>query len=200
MLQFLFISLAHAWFPGLRNMPNWNAQGLLWVILFHAGVTEPVYYWMHRAFHTDSLYKKYHSLHHLSVVPEPPTGNLPPLSKCLERNVEWNSTLKYITKVPHNVLPYWMTAVGSDWKCRICYHHVRAGAPVYSGVYSHCGSGSHGHRLHGFSFRVCAHFWLPQMLGSQQCWVCASLVPKPPWGEVPAIHTLVSACPWFSSN
>lgn len=74
MLQFLFISLAHAWFPGLRNMPNWNAQGLLWVILFHAGVTEPVYYWMHRAFHTDSLYKKYHSLHHLSVVPEPPTG------------------------------------------------------------------------------------------------------------------------------
>ncbi|KAG0564726.1 hypothetical protein KC19_8G134500 [Ceratodon purpureus] len=74
MLQFLLVTLAHAWFPSFRNMPSWNGEGLLWVIIFHAGITESLYYWMHRAFHTEDLYKNYHSFHHQSVVPEPPTG------------------------------------------------------------------------------------------------------------------------------
>jgi len=77
MLQFLFITSAHALFPGFSNLPGWNSEGLLWAMLFHAGVTEPLYYWMHRAFHTEALYNTYHSFHHLSVVPEPPTGTCP---------------------------------------------------------------------------------------------------------------------------
>lgn len=74
MLQLLFITSAHAWFPGFSNLPSWNSEGLLYALLFHAGVTEPLYYWMHRAFHTEALYNSYHAFHHLSVVPEPPTG------------------------------------------------------------------------------------------------------------------------------
>ncbi|KAG0556124.1 hypothetical protein KC19_11G028000 [Ceratodon purpureus] len=75
MLQFLFFSVAHSWFPGFSNFTSgWNSKGLLWVLLFHVGPTECLYYWVHRIFHIDALYKKYHSFHHLSVVPEPPTG------------------------------------------------------------------------------------------------------------------------------
>lgn len=101
MLQFLFITLAHAWFPGFSNLSSWNAEGLLWIFLFHAGVTESLYYWMHRAFHTGALYKKYHSFHHLSVVPEPPTGNskllsaLKLLAKFLPRFSKFNPNVLY---------------------------------------------------------------------------------------------------------
>lgn len=74
MLQLLFVSAAHSWFPGFSSMPGWNMKGLVWVFLFHAGPTEYLYYWMHRGFHTKSLFQSYHSFHHLSVVPEPATG------------------------------------------------------------------------------------------------------------------------------
>lgn len=75
LLQSLFIAFAYAWFPAVfRNLPGWSTEGLLWALLFHVGVTEPLYYWMHRAFHSEALYSSYHAFHHLSVVPEPPTG------------------------------------------------------------------------------------------------------------------------------
>lgn len=74
MLQLVFISVAHSWFPGFSNFSGWNGKGLLYVFLLHATVVEFAYYWMHRAFHTEPLFQNYHSLHHLSVIPEPATG------------------------------------------------------------------------------------------------------------------------------
>lgn len=74
MLQLIFISVAHSWFPGFSNVVAWNTQGFLYVLLFHVGVVEVLYYWIHRAFHTEVLFRNYHFYHHMSVVPEPPTG------------------------------------------------------------------------------------------------------------------------------
>ncbi|XP_024379660.1 very-long-chain aldehyde decarbonylase GL1-1 [Physcomitrium patens] len=76
MLQLIFISVAHSWFPGFSNVVAWNTQGFLYVLLFHVGVVEVLYYWIHRAFHTEVLFRNYHFYHHMSVVPEPPTGSI----------------------------------------------------------------------------------------------------------------------------
>jgi hypothetical protein len=76
MLQLLFVSVAHTWFPGFSNLPGWNYKGLLYVFFLHASVVEFLYYWMHRAFHTEALFRKYHFVHHLSIVPEPATGSV----------------------------------------------------------------------------------------------------------------------------
>jgi sterol desaturase/sphingolipid hydroxylase (fatty acid hydroxylase superfamily) len=75
MLQLVFISVAHAFFPGFSNFSMWDIKGLLYVFLLHTSVVEFLYYWMHRAFHSESLFRNYHYFHHLSTVPEPATGN-----------------------------------------------------------------------------------------------------------------------------
>ncbi|EFJ31967.1 hypothetical protein SELMODRAFT_408343 [Selaginella moellendorffii] len=75
-LQGLIALAAHSWVPGFSNLPVWNYRGWLYVVIFHALVTEPLYYWIHRAFHDGHLFKNYHSLHHASVNPEvATTGN-----------------------------------------------------------------------------------------------------------------------------
>ena len=76
MLQLVFISVAHTWFPGFRNLTVWNFNGLICAFLLHTTVVEFLYYWMHRAFHrTEFLFRNYHYVHHLSTIPEPATGN-----------------------------------------------------------------------------------------------------------------------------
>ncbi|KAG0623686.1 hypothetical protein M758_3G193600 [Ceratodon purpureus] len=76
MLQLVFLSMAHAWFPGFSHISTWNVKGLFCAFLLHASVVESIYYGMHRAFHTESLFRNYHYLHHLSTVPEPATGGI----------------------------------------------------------------------------------------------------------------------------
>jgi hypothetical protein len=39
---------------------NADAQGLFKLLLIHAGPTEFIYYWLHRALHLHSLYARYH--------------------------------------------------------------------------------------------------------------------------------------------
>jgi hypothetical protein len=76
LLQLLLLLAAHSWIPGFSNLPMWNMRGLVILFLLHTGPVEFLYYWMHRAFHSEPLFQRYHSLHHLSVVIEPPTGQL----------------------------------------------------------------------------------------------------------------------------
>jgi len=45
-------------------------------MILHVGVSEPLYYWVHKKFHGDYLFKNYHSLHHSSPVPTPLTGEI----------------------------------------------------------------------------------------------------------------------------
>ncbi|KAH8957646.1 hypothetical protein BDL97_07G103400 [Sphagnum fallax] len=77
LLQLLFLLAAHSWLPGFSNLPMWNMRGLIILLLLHAGPVEFLYYWIHRAFHSQPLlFQSYHSFHHLSVVTEPPTGSV----------------------------------------------------------------------------------------------------------------------------
>lgn len=57
-------------FPFLQNLPLWNMKGVIAALIFHVGISEPLYYWVHRKFHGNYLFTNYHSLHHSSPVPQ----------------------------------------------------------------------------------------------------------------------------------
>ncbi|KAF9613163.1 hypothetical protein IFM89_005934 [Coptis chinensis] len=69
-LQALIASTACYNFPSLATLPLWNSKGCIVALVFHIGVSEPLYYWIHRLFHSDYLFTNYHSLHHSSAVPQ----------------------------------------------------------------------------------------------------------------------------------
>lgn len=83
-LQAIVMTLVHKC-PGLGygGFPVWNTVGLWQLLLLHAGPTEFVYYWLHRALHHHSLYSAYHSHHHASFVTEPITGSVHPFMEHL---------------------------------------------------------------------------------------------------------------------
>ncbi|XP_054822250.1 very-long-chain aldehyde decarbonylase GL1-1-like [Prosopis cineraria] len=79
-LQTLIGALACCCFPLLHDLPLWNAKGLLVALVLHVGISEPLYYWVHRKFHEGYLFDHYHSLHHSASVPQSITaGNATPL-------------------------------------------------------------------------------------------------------------------------
>ncbi|KAA8522805.1 hypothetical protein F0562_009228 [Nyssa sinensis] len=73
-LQALMASMACYMFPILTSLPLWNTRGFVAIMILHMGVSEPLYYWVHRYFHGDYLFAHYHSLHHSSAVPQPFTA------------------------------------------------------------------------------------------------------------------------------
>jgi len=75
LLQVVVMTLVHNT-PGLgfSGFPAVNGRGLAQLLLLHAGPTEFLYYWLHRALHWHPLYQRYHSHHHASFVAEPITG------------------------------------------------------------------------------------------------------------------------------
>ncbi|ONH95085.1 hypothetical protein PRUPE_7G050800 [Prunus persica] len=50
----------------LQNLPLWNTIGFISTLVLHVGVSEPLYYWMHRRFHGNYFFENYHSLHRSS--------------------------------------------------------------------------------------------------------------------------------------
>ncbi|KAL3684329.1 hypothetical protein R1sor_002351 [Riccia sorocarpa] len=75
-LQALITTAAHVWLPGFRQLPVWNARGMVTLLLLHMGPAEFVYYWLHRALHSEFMFRNYHSLHHASVHTEPGTSGV----------------------------------------------------------------------------------------------------------------------------
>ncbi|XP_057544264.1 very-long-chain aldehyde decarbonylase CER3-like [Amaranthus tricolor] len=75
-LQGLVGGLALYMFPYLTNEKRtWDTKGLIAVWIIHMVVSEPFYYAIHRLFHDQpTLFKSYHSLHHLSPVLHPFTA------------------------------------------------------------------------------------------------------------------------------
>jgi sterol desaturase/sphingolipid hydroxylase (fatty acid hydroxylase superfamily) len=74
-LQALLASMVFYMFPpSVSSLPVWNSRGFIAVILFHMGVSEPLYYCIHKCFHGNYLLTHYHSLHHSSPVPQPFTA------------------------------------------------------------------------------------------------------------------------------
>ncbi|KAI0511223.1 hypothetical protein KFK09_011848 [Dendrobium nobile] len=62
-------AMAFHLFPSLRELPLWDLKGFFIALLLHAAVSEPLFYWSHRAFHSGQLFSNYHSVHHSSPVP-----------------------------------------------------------------------------------------------------------------------------------
>ncbi|KAL7228047.1 hypothetical protein ACSBR1_022843 [Camellia fascicularis] len=73
-LQALMGSMACYIFPALSNLPLWESRSFIAAMLLHIGVSEPLYYWLHKCFHAKYLFTHYHSLHHSSSVPQPFTA------------------------------------------------------------------------------------------------------------------------------
>lgn len=67
-------AMAFHLFPSLRELPSWDLKGFFIALLLHAAVSEPLFYWSHRAFHSGQLFSNYHSVHHSSPVPSSLTG------------------------------------------------------------------------------------------------------------------------------
>ncbi|KAJ4958224.1 hypothetical protein NE237_025335 [Protea cynaroides] len=74
-LHAFLASLACYCFPFLTNLPVWNTRGCIYALVLHICVSEPLYYVIHRCFHSDSLFTHYHSFHHGSPVPHPYTAS-----------------------------------------------------------------------------------------------------------------------------
>ncbi|CAK8534428.1 unnamed protein product [Lathyrus sativus] len=68
-LQTILCYMAYYMFPFLQNLPSWNMKGAIAALIFHVGISEPLYYLVHRKFHGNYLFTNYHSLHHSSPVP-----------------------------------------------------------------------------------------------------------------------------------
>ncbi|XP_043711159.1 very-long-chain aldehyde decarbonylase CER3 [Telopea speciosissima] len=73
-LHAFLASLACYCFPFLSNLPVWNTKGFIYALILHICISEPLYYVIHRCFHTDSLFTNYHSFHHGSPIPHPFTA------------------------------------------------------------------------------------------------------------------------------
>ncbi|XP_008804902.2 very-long-chain aldehyde decarbonylase GL1-1-like [Phoenix dactylifera] len=69
-LQSFIGALVYYSFLPIRNLPLWDPRGAIVALLLHVGVSEPLFYWVHRAFHTGYLFSHYHSFHHSIPVPQ----------------------------------------------------------------------------------------------------------------------------------
>nr|AOS88705.1 VLC-Acyl-CoA reductase [Brassica napus] len=59
----------------MNSIPLWNTKGLVALIVLHVTFSEPLYYFIHRTFHSNTyLFTHYHSFHHSSPVPHPMTS------------------------------------------------------------------------------------------------------------------------------
>ncbi|XP_066371410.1 very-long-chain aldehyde decarbonylase GL1-3-like [Miscanthus floridulus] len=61
-------------FPGVSELRVWDPRGWGLALLLHVTVSEPVFYWAHRALHRGPLFRQYHAKHHSSPVTQPLTA------------------------------------------------------------------------------------------------------------------------------
>ncbi|XP_010914063.1 very-long-chain aldehyde decarbonylase GL1-1 isoform X2 [Elaeis guineensis] len=69
-LQSFIGALVYYSFLPIRKLPLWDPKGAIVALLLHVGISEPLFYWVHRAFHTGYLFTRYHSFHHSIPVPQ----------------------------------------------------------------------------------------------------------------------------------
>lgn len=70
-LEAILALLACFSFPSLNKIPLWDTRGIFCCLALHVGVSEPLYYWLHRLLHSPHFFSNYHWLHHSSKVPHP---------------------------------------------------------------------------------------------------------------------------------
>lgn len=69
-LQAIVAALLLYIFPVFSSQPLWNLKGFISAIALHITVSEPLFYTIHKCFHGNYLFTRYHSLHHSSDVPQ----------------------------------------------------------------------------------------------------------------------------------
>ena len=74
LLHGLMAAMACYTLPFLTTLPLWNWKGCIYALILHMGVSEPLYYWIHKRLHNGYLFTHYHSLHHASAVLQSFTG------------------------------------------------------------------------------------------------------------------------------
>ncbi|KAI3512743.1 hypothetical protein L1887_20062 [Cichorium endivia] len=60
--------------PSMANLPVWKTTGIISCLILHIGLSEPLYYWLHKLLHSPYFFKQYHWLHHSSKVNHPFTA------------------------------------------------------------------------------------------------------------------------------
>ena len=73
-LQAIVGSFVYLNFPSLANLPLWDVRGFISCLILHIGISEPLYYWMHRLLHSPHLFPLYHWQHHESKITHPFTA------------------------------------------------------------------------------------------------------------------------------
>ncbi|KAL6874124.1 hypothetical protein ACP4OV_014206 [Aristida adscensionis] len=61
-------------FPAVAELRAWDPRGWGLALLLHVIVSEPAFYWAHRALHRGPLFSQYHAMHHSSPVTQPLTA------------------------------------------------------------------------------------------------------------------------------
>ncbi|XP_062229434.1 very-long-chain aldehyde decarbonylase GL1-3-like [Phragmites australis] len=61
-------------FPAVPELREWDPRGWAVALLLHVSLSEPAFYWAHRALHRAPLFCKYHATHHSSPVTQPLTA------------------------------------------------------------------------------------------------------------------------------
>ncbi|CAA0826889.1 Protein ECERIFERUM 3 [Striga hermonthica] len=56
--------------PKFEALPLWNKGGFTAALVLHVAVSEPLFYSIHKCFHGNYLFTRYHALHHSSPVPQ----------------------------------------------------------------------------------------------------------------------------------
>ncbi|XP_072963927.1 very-long-chain aldehyde decarbonylase GL1-2-like [Typha angustifolia] len=74
-LQALIGSMLFNTLPPMKELPLWDLRGSFIALVIHVGLSEPVFYWVHRCLHSNGLlFSQYHSAHHSFVVTQPYTA------------------------------------------------------------------------------------------------------------------------------
>lgn len=68
------VAMGSAAFPAVSELRAWDPRGWALALLLHVAVSEPAFYWAHRALHRGPLFSQYHARHHSSPVTQPFTG------------------------------------------------------------------------------------------------------------------------------
>uniref|UniRef100_A0A0D3GJE0 aldehyde oxygenase (deformylating) n=1 Tax=Oryza barthii TaxID=65489 RepID=A0A0D3GJE0_9ORYZ len=77
-------------FPATSDLSAWDLRGWAIAVVLHVAVSEPAFYWAHRALHLGPLFSRYHSLHHSFQATQALTaGFVTPLESLILTLVAW---------------------------------------------------------------------------------------------------------------
>ncbi|KAM1172605.1 hypothetical protein ACFX2I_022691 [Malus domestica] len=90
-LQGIIASIVCCLLPSfVQKLPLWSTIGFITTLVLHVGVSEPLYYWLHRRFHGNSYFlsRKYYSLHRIAFPAGTPMLLAPTSTFCIQLEMQ----------------------------------------------------------------------------------------------------------------